>query len=416
MGSLVVFGFLNVIFLWLAIKFYDTKSIKAFLLFMVVLPFTSALNLLHTRFQISAYFIFIFTLVLLYFLNQTLKQKSNVVVAFVGGSTVLFIGVYLCYDVLLSRPNLDVINILKDIKPLAFIFIGFVLLDIFKDYQQSWDGLLAKKVLAYNFYASLFWFVVLSNTNLIGLVTNDPYYQVNETRYSAIGTSYVIYFFIAHLSMDIKFNKKELLYIFVPLFLSGNRTMLFAIAIVYLVNLFSYAKDATRLLKKGLLFILGFVVLVLGVFSINDKLKERVMSMFNYDLVMEQLFSYRFAPFVSELESFKWYHYIFGKGIGETMFIPWFVYRENIDNFNVTMDNLYMTMYVKYGILSLLVYFLIFWFIIRINTNKRFKILVCLFFLIIGMTTAFIYQTKFLFTLVLLAGFSAPVQQKTTLK
>lgn len=416
MGSLVVFGFLNLIFLWLAIKFYSTKSIRAFLLFMVVLPFTSALNLLHTRFQISAYFIFIFTLVLLYFLNQTLKQKSNVVVAFIGGSTILFIGIYLCYDVLLSRHNLDVINILKDIKPLAFIFFGFVLLDIFKDYQQSWDGLLAKKVLMYNFYASLVWFILLNNTNLIGIVTNDPYYQVNETRYSAIGTSYVIYYFLAHLSMDKKFVKKELLFIFTPLFLSGNRTVFFAVAVVYTANLLLYSKDIIGLLKKALFFILGLVVLVMGVFSINAKLKERVMSMFNYDLVMEQLFSHRFTPFVAKLESFKWYHYIFGKGIGETLFIPWFVYRENIEDFNVTMDNIYLTLYVKYGILSLLIYLLLFWFVFKINANKRFKVLVCLFFLITGMTTAFIYQTKFLFTLVLLAGFKTTIQQNPKLK
>lgn len=188
--------------------------------------------------------------------------------------------------------------------------------------------------------------------------------------------------------------------------------MFFAVAFVYVSNLLLYSKDLIGLLKKGLLFVLGLVVLVLGVFSLNEKLKERVMSMFNYDLVMEQLFSQRFAPFISELESFKWYHYIFGKGIGETLFIPWFVYRENIEDFNVTMDNIYLTLYVKYGILSLLIYLLLFWFVFKINANKRFKVLVCLFFLITGMTTAFIYQTKFLFTLVLLAGFSTPVQQK----
>ncbi|WP_289037863.1 DUF6369 family protein [uncultured Zobellia sp.] len=405
MAYAIVFIALLLFYLILGIKFSKDNVIFTFMLWTVILPLTSALAIIHTRFQINVYYAFaIFPLV--FYLSNTFvyfKIAKNVFLA--SGIVLAFISFYLCYTLLLNPGNLVVINIAKDVKPLLFVALGFVFLDMLKNTQVDWNSKLADKILKYHCFASVIWFIVFNSTNLAGTVSNDAYFEINETRYAAIGTSYVLLYFIAGLSSNKKFNGWDVAYIAIPLFLAGNRTMFFIFGILYVANLFLSTDNVTGLLKKIFLFVLGTFALVLGVFNLNEKLKERIISMFDYDLVMEQLFSKRFSPFIEELATFEWYHYIFGKGIGETLFIPWFVYRKNIDNFNISMDNIYMTMYVKYGVFSLIIYLLLLIFIFKTKTNQRFKILLTLYFFISGLTMAFIYQTKFLFILLVLTGF-----------
>lgn len=404
--STVIFFLLLLLYVSLGVKFLGDKNIFHFLIITCIFPFTSALTNFHTHYQISVYYIFVFIVVLMHVLHSLLKNKIEKTIIYVGLFLLIFIFFFLIYDVFLNPKNLRVVNLLKDIKPLLFLFFGFILLDVFKNSQISWGAPIVKKILFYNFIASIFWFVIFNNTGFVSFVTNDGYYQINETRYSSLGSSFVILYFIANLSINKKINKKELLYIFSPLFLAGNRTIFFALAVVYLGNVLLSTKDVLKLLKKFFGFGLGLLFIILGIFSFNKKLQNRVMSMFNYDLVIKQLFSNRFSPFFEELLTFKWYNYFFGKGIGETIYIPWFVYRENIKNFNSTMDNIYLTLYIKYGIFSFLLLSIVYLFFFKLKSNKRFKYLLCIYYLIMGLTTAFMYQTKFLLELVILSAFT----------
>lgn len=405
MASIIIFFLFLILYLILGLDFYRTKSIKYFMLWTVILPLTSALAITHTRFQINVYYAFVIIPLVFYLSNTLVNFKTSKTVFFTSGIVLTFISFYLCYTLLLNPDNLLIINIAKDIKPLLFMALGFVFLDMLKNTQVDWNSKLARDILKYHCIASVIWFIILNNTNLAGNISNDAYFEINETRYASIGTSYVLLYFVAFLSSNKKFNAWDIVYIAVPLFLAGNRTMFFIFGILYLANMFLSTKNVLGLFKKVLLFIVGVFVLVFGVFSLNEKLKVRIISMFDYDLVMEQLFSKRFSPFIEEMATFEWYHYIFGKGVGETLFIPWFVYRKNIDNFNISMDNIYMTMYVKYGVFSLIIYFLLLFFIFKTKTNQKFKILLTLYFFISGLTTAFFYQTKFLFILLVLTGF-----------
>lgn len=405
MASIILFFLLLLLYLILGLDFYKSKSIKHFMLWTVVLPLTSALTIIHTRFQINVYYAFVIIPLLFYVFNTLVNFKTDKTIFLASGLILAFITFYLCYTFLLNPDNLLIINIAKDVKPLLFLALGFVFLDMLKNTQVDWNSLLARNILKYHCLASVIWFVIFNNTNLAGTVSNDAYFEINETRYAAIGTSYVLLYFIAGLSSSKKFNGWDIAYIAIPLFLAGNRTMFFIFGILYVANLFLSTENIYGLFKKILLFIVAIFGLVLGVFNLNEKLKERIISMFDYNLVMEQLFSKRFSPFIEEIATFEWYHYIFGKGIGETLFIPWFVYRKNIDNFNISMDNIYMTMYVKYGVFSLIIYFMLLFFIFKTKTNQKFKILLTLYFLISGLTTAFLYQTKFLFILLVLTGF-----------
>lgn len=405
MIPLITFFLLLLVYLLLGLDFYRTKNINWFMLLTVVLPLTPALSILHTRFQINIYYAFVFFPLVLYSANTLINSKISKNIFITSGISFAFIAFFICYTLLLNADNLVIINIAKDIKPLLFLSLGFVFFEMLKNVQVDWNSNLAKKTLKFHCIASVLWFLVLNNTNLTGFISNDAYFEINETRYGSIALTYVILYYIAKLSSNIKFDKWDVIYIAIPLFLAGNRTIFFALGILYIANLFLSTESVVGLLKKIGLFVIGLFVLVLGVFNLNEKLKERIISMFDYNLVMEQLFSKRFSPFIEEIATFEWYHYIFGKGIGETLFIPWFVYRQNIDNFNISMDNIYMTMYVKYGVFSLIIYLLLLIFIFKTNTNQRFKILLTLYFFVSGLTMAFLYQTKFLFILLVLTGF-----------
>ena len=156
-------------------------------------------------------------------------------------------------------------------------------------------------------------------------------------------------------------------------------------------------------------------MIIFGILNFNPRLKERILTMFDFELVIHQLFEYRFAPVILKLESFNFLNYIFGKGIGETFFIPWFVWRENIENNNIYMDNLYFTLYIKYGVFFFILLVFLYNFIFSANTNRRFKILITIYFVIMGLTTAFMYQNTFLFIILMLTIFKLTNHSKDKL-
>ncbi|GAA4233947.1 hypothetical protein GCM10022291_12260 [Postechiella marina] len=404
--QLLIFLVLTIAYITIGFQFLKNRDISVFLKLTVLLPITSSLIPLHTHFQVNVYYFFSFIVVVAYFFQTLFKPKMDKNIVIVTALLIGFIGFYLLYDVLIYKENLKVINLLKDFKPLIFILFGFVFLYVLKNRRLNWKGKEAKKIMKYNFIATIVWFVILNTTGFISFATNDPYYSVTDIRYTSVGASFILIYYIAGLGVNRKFDKYDLAYILIPLFLSGNRTVLFTLAVIYLINMVMVTTNAIKLFSRIGVFVSAGLVLFFGVFSFNEKLRTRILTMFDYDIVMRQLIEFRFAPFIEKLNTYSWYDYFFGKGIGETIFIPWFVWRETVDNYNIYMDNIFLTLYIKYGVFSLIVVFLLIHFINQTKTNKRFKILLLIYFFIMGLTTAFMYQAKFLFILIVLASFS----------
>lgn len=400
--------FLTLLFLYFAIgvKFILTnRNIYLFFLVTSILPLTSSLTNLHTRYQISVYYSFAFVLVFYYFIESLTKSKLSKTVVYSFITIVLFITLYIYFYLVLNINNANIDDFLKDIKPLLFLFIGFVFLDFFRFRQLDWRGVSAKKILKYNFIAALCWYFILNNTSIVSIISDDPYYLMNGSRYSSIGTVFVVFYYIAGLSSNRKFDIYDIFYISIPILLSGNRTMMFLMGLLFIVNMLLNSNNILLLFKRIVIFILGITIGLLVMFNLNGELKARMISMLNLDIIKDQLINHRYAPFFHELDSFKWYNYLIGKGMGETIFIPWFAYRDNIDDFNIYMDNIYMSLFIKYGLLMICPLIIFVAFINNISTNKRYKTLVLIYFLIIGLTTSFLYQSGFLLTLLILASF-----------
>lgn len=401
--TLIFFAFL-LFYFYLGLTFWQNRNIKKFFTWTVLLPLTPALTPLHTKYQIIVYYAFI-ALPLIFFLSNEfnrLRLRKNTFF-----STLILLPFFIFYLILgyfLNTNGLDVINILKDTKPIVFLAVGFIFLDIMKDNQIDWSGTFCKKLLFWNFLATLFFFLVLNKTSLVSVATNDPYYLQSSVRYVSMGSFFAILYLLAKMSSNTRIKIWELVFILTPIFLSGNRTFILILVLLFGLNTLMAMTNPKSFIRKAALLFFGLIALAFGVLSLNEALKERVVSLLNVELLLTELAEKRFSPFFIKLDSFSWYNYIFGKGIGETFFIPWFEYRENIDNFNVYMDNIYLTLYVKYGLGIFILLFCLVYFINKTNTNKRFKILVIAYFVIIGLTTSFMYQSSFLFILLLLAG------------
>lgn len=403
--GLLFFFFLFFCFLVLGYNFWNKRAVYPFFKWMAFLPLTSSLVVLHTRFQINVYYAFVL-MPLFFFMAETLaNNKISKSLSMAALSAAIFLVGYLLFGILFNCSDITAINVLKDIKPIFFLTVGFIFLVLLKDHQLAWDGKLAYKILKYNFYASFFWFVLFKTTNIIGIVSNDPFYLRSEIRFASISTSFVLIYFVAAIASKKQFSRLELVYVLVPIFLTGNRTSFIVLAVLFVVNMILSANNIKLLIKRIFLFLMGFVFLVIGVFNFSETLKERFLTLLDFNLLAEQLREKRFYPFFQKLANFEWHHYIFGKGIGETIFIPWFVYRENIENNNIYMDNIFMTLFIKYGLFMIVPLALLFFFVNKTNTNKRFKILIILYFIGMGMTTSYMYQTSFLFIIIILASF-----------
>nr|WP_299071521.1 DUF6369 family protein [uncultured Allomuricauda sp.] len=401
----VIFVFFILLYLVLGLLFWRTKRLKWFLLISLLMPFTPSLTVIHTKYQITVYFFFVTVPVLLYTLTFVKKNRisKNIFCALL--ILPIFFLVYTCLGYVFNPDPPSMINLLKDAKPILGLTIGLLFLDIMKGNQLSWESKLANKFLLINFFATIFYFLLVNFTPVVAILTNDPFYVAQESRYLSLGTFYAVFFLVGKMASNSKINGWQFIFVFGPIFLSGNRTLLLVTILLFFLNvIMSMSNPKVFLRKAGLLFV-GLLAVIVGILSLNETLKARVSTLLNVKVLLTELEEKRFSPFFFQLDKFEWYNYLIGKGAGETFFIPWFEYRKNIDNYNVYMDNIYLTLFVKYGLGMLVPLLILLYFINKTETNKRFKALTICYFLIMGLTTSYMYQTSFLFILVLLAGF-----------
>lgn len=405
MISTIVFSLLLMLYFVLGGFFWKTRSIKYFIILTLLLPLSSVFTQFHTKFQIIVYYGFIAVPTFMAVFNYYYKNKISKNAITVTVVLFCFFLFYLTFGFFFNTAGISVINILKDAKPIGFLVVGFIFQDLVKNKQIDWDGTFSKKVLMWNCITTIFFFLLVSNTNLLSTATEDPFYQKSGMRYASVGIFYALFYLLAKLASNKKITFLEFLYIFMPIFISGNRTLLLIIVLCFIINTFLSLSNPVSFIKKAFVLVFGLFSLVVATLGLNDALRDRVVSLLDVELLLTELAEKRFSPFFIKLADFSWYNYLFGKGIGETFFIPWFAYRSNIDDFNIYMDNIYLTLYVKYGFGLIVLPICLFYFINRTNTNKRFKILMIIYFLLIGFTTSYMYQSTFLFLLIILLGF-----------
>ena len=92
----------------------------------------------------------------------------------------------------------------------------------------------------------------------------------------------------------------------------------------------------------------------------------------------------------------KNFEYIYGLGLGTYFEIPWFKYR-GLDTKLNTIDSTYLSLFVKYGILSLLIIFMFFRLLLFNINNSKMRVSYIIFYLIIFFTLSSLYQSGTVF-------------------
>jgi hypothetical protein len=119
---------------------------------------------------------------------------------------------------------------------------------------------------------------------------------------------------------------------------------------------------------------------------------SRLTVFLNVDLLSE-FFQNRFSPFYETLKtSSNAVSSLLGHGLGFAYEIPWFEYRDNINNKNIYLDNLILTLWGKYGLISFVLLTLILFFMLREINNKKLRNYMLISLLFLSLTNAWLYQ------------------------
>lgn len=377
-------------------------SIKGFIYLTTLLPITKVILVYHLKYQVSVYYFFFIPLVFLYF-NKLLfsryvnKKTFNALVLILS-----FIILYLIYFFIHPVKDVTAINVLKDIKPFVLIFISFLFIDYYKDSLKS---ILTKKfcerLILYYFIISTIFFYLLVKYNLHLVLTDDKYFTINEFRYETIGNYFGIIYLLSSIFQSKKLSFKTIMLVFIPTLYTGNRTLLFSILVVIIIFYLSKLS-----LKKIKIFasIFGVLFLILSYFI--NKANElsplfRFQKLYKAENIIDSLVN-RYSPFIETIKSYNIIEYLIGTGFGQTFFIPWFTWRDHIDDYNIYIDNLYITLYAKYGVFFFVI-FVLMYFYLSSYLSKQTRFFYFMLILILCITNAMVYQFNFLWIFILFA-------------
>ncbi len=396
----LVYFFLGIISV---IKFkYNDLALKLFFIITILAPLGKLTTKFHTNWQISSYYLFFigcFLVFLLKLLSNNKFKKQVIATLTITIGTLFILGVHY---ILIGDKQVSLTNILKDIKPYLTILLAIPFLEV---YKSRLAHILTRKfintILLLNLVITSVFFFLMLQFDLHLLLTDDPYFTFEEVRLETLGIFFGGFYLFYLVLKDKKPTLKEIVISALPLFYTGNRTMIFAFI---LVMLFFYISKLT--LKKVLLIISGGLVSLVSlgylVITANENSPiYRIKKLFEDGYISES-FATRFSPFINVISEFSALNFLVGKGLGLTFYIKWFVWRSEIDNYNVYLDNLYLTLYAKYGIFSVLFFVIFFLFL---NSYRTLKIsnYYMLLFVLIAITNSFCYQFNFLWFLILIA-------------
>lgn len=385
----------------LNLSFKDT-ALKIFIILTVLLPITKFTTTFHTQLQVSFYYFYFVGIAILFFAKVASNRRFSINLL----TCCILLGVvligYIFHYIFLVEESRKFTNVLKDIKPFILIPLGFIFMDqLGSRLEKILTKVFCLKLLWANLAVTGIMFYLMVTKSIHLKLTDDPYYKFEELRYETLGS----YFGIFYLTFAI-FNRRKLSFIelglcLAPLLFTGNRTLIFSVLIIislYYIFRLSFAKIIAFIVSTiSLLSVFGYLVMK----SEEGSPLSRFKLLLDPDYIQYALLN-RFSPFVSSLKSFEGLDYFIGKGLGFSFFIPWFHYRDNIDIYNIYIDNLYLTLYAKFGIFFMVFYIVMFLFLKTYN-NLGSAIFYFAFILILSITNAFIYQYNFLWIFILFA-------------
>ena len=373
------------IFLGLLYFFYPKKSLTIFFCIGLIIPTSNQfMNFISLN---GVYFYDYFFLILLLYYLITLSIKKNIFKENVF-NIAFFLFFFILYTLLAVSNSVDIDKyLLRDLRPVLLLGYAFILTSILNKPQISFKSL--ANVLLYVFVFKILFFILLLYT----FSFDDQYYQNNIFRYFDAVTFIASLFLISRIFLKelmlnevskIKLNLIISLALIIIL-ISNLRILIFAIVFIY----FFFSKR--NLIKKILYALIPIVLFVIYSYAISA---NRVVDS-NSDIVTLQIIS-RFAPAVEKIIEMEPHQFIYGLGFGTYFEIPWFKYR-SLDTKLNTIDSTYLTLFVKYGMFSILLLILFFRLLLFNIRQTKIRRSILVFYFIIFITMSTLYQSGTIF-------------------
>jgi len=377
--------------------FLRTNGLKLFIFISAILPIVSFTQQFHFKSQISVYNFFFIGLYLIY-LIKILKPNHKIFNGIIAA--LAFLIMYIIHYSFFIDIDRDIVNIAKDIKPILTIITAFLFVDYFKeDLAKVVTKRLIDQIILWNFIVSSIIYFLMYKYDLNVRLSGDAYYKYNELRYLSLGTYFCIFYLFSVVIFKVKPSKKNLVFALLPLLYTGNRSLL--VTLLLLTSIYFLFKLS---LKKIIFVFSGiFIALVGFVYLVRNAVETSALYRFKEltDLVYIREAMYtRISPFTEGVGSMNGLEVFVGKGLGYTFFIPWFVYRVEIEDYNIYLDNLYLTLVAKFGVFCLVYFYLIYNYL-KIFTHKKQVYFYFAFFMLIALTNAIVYQYYFIWLLIL---------------
>lgn len=379
------------------LSFYGSKN-KRFSIFfylITVLPFVNFLTVFHTNFQYSVFYTFLIITGATY-INKGKIDKHIVVV------------VLLMLPFLLRVPfgiiSNSYVDIAKDVKP---FFILLLIMLFWFGFKESIINSTFRftNAIKHNFVIASLFFISMDLFDVHKFFSNDPYFEINVVRYTNFAPFFLSPLLLYILVNQVKVSKIHLLYIIAPILYSGNRTIILSLILVVSVYYFFNSTIAKKIQYFSIVLISILILFLVTNLAGESTALGRFKELLSVEGVSKSL-NNRFGPYFVTMDNSSEIDYIKGKGVGTTFFIEWFTYRENIKDNNIYLDNLYLTLHAKYGLMSIILWFTFYYLLRSVATNNLYKYYF-LFLLIIGITNSFFYQGSFFWLFFSLMLFSS---------
>lgn len=332
-------------------------------------------------FYFDWYFI---VLVIAYVISLTVRLPRRLLL----DSWLLFVlAVIGLFGVAVSGRDVDK-YVLRDIRPFLIIVESVIFFVIAKSRKISLSELTLLKVALVAGISPFLGFVLI-NSGIYHV--EDLFYQANTYRYIGIGSyvSAVALIWMTHNAGRL-FKLAPMIMVAAVIacvsavILSGMRSLVAATIIGCLI--------AGRV-RIGRLVLAGMIgATVVGGFLYVSLQAEvaRVIQATSLSGLIAQL-STRFGPAMGVIAELEWWQWLIGAGLGTTFDIPWFVYR-GLDMQNNSVDSMYLTLFVKFGMFAIVYLWLFLKYIGNAYMPAAIRRNVIIFLGVLGITMALPYQ------------------------
>ncbi len=345
---------------------YPEKAVLIFIVLSVIVPTSAAFSGIaysNGLFIVDAFF---FSLIAVIFFEIAITRKSILKKGDVLALSLLLL-IYIPYIYLLLTSSDFEIKFIKELRPLLlsieslifFIYIRKINLQI----TFSSISIIA-------IVASLSNIIYYSILYLEIFVPFDYYYVSNSYRYLDLSTYFSVYFIFHYFFINERrkvpmssLNIISLNLSILSVIISNSRFIVFSLFMALLiVNVSNYKIFVRRILQGALIMSL----LLLYSYMIGA---TRVTGSLQVDKINLQLYT-RYVPALKDIYRMKNSQKIFGYGLGHYFEIPWFYYREQVENSNISVDCAYLTSYVKQGIFGIIALFLVTTLLVKASQSK----------------------------------------------